>query len=119
MYQPLWRRVARALAQVLACLAHWDAGPAGGGAHAEFVSGLLDRMTADAETSIGGNAPYRDDTNDDNRAALPVQVPGLSQTVATPHNGSARKAALPASACGRKRSVWGFCGQGHLGLGDG
>ena len=24
---------------------------------------------------------------------LPVRVPGLSQTVATPHNGSARKAA--------------------------
>ena len=32
MYQPLWRRVARALVQVLACLAHWDARPAGGGA---------------------------------------------------------------------------------------
>ena len=30
----LWRRVARALAQVLACLAHWDARPAGGGADA-------------------------------------------------------------------------------------
>jgi hypothetical protein len=28
-------------------------------------------------------------------------------------------AALPASACDRKRSVWGFCGDGHLGLGDG
>jgi hypothetical protein len=28
----LWRRVARVLAQVMACLAHWDARPAGGGA---------------------------------------------------------------------------------------
>jgi hypothetical protein len=28
----LWRRVARALAQIMACLAHWDARPAGGGA---------------------------------------------------------------------------------------
>ena len=70
----------------------------GGGAHAEFVSGLLDCMTADAETSIGGNAPYRDDTNDDNRTVVPVRVPGLSQTVATPHNGSARE---PADMLGR------------------
>jgi hypothetical protein len=36
----------------------------GGGAHVEFIAGLLDRMTADAEPSTGGNAPHRDDIND-------------------------------------------------------
>jgi hypothetical protein len=64
----------------------------GGGAHAEFVAGLLDRMTADAETINWWEraAPRRH--HDDNLAAVPAQVPGLSQTVATPHDGWARKA---------------------------
>ena len=50
----------------------------GGGAHVEFVADLLDRMTADAETSTGGNAPHRDDTNDPTSSAvLPVRGAGV------------------------------------------
>jgi hypothetical protein len=47
----------------------------GGGAHAEFIAGLLDRMTADAETSTGGSAPHRDDTNDPTVLRSPCGVP--------------------------------------------
>jgi hypothetical protein len=48
----------------------------GGGAHVEFVAGLLDRMTADAET-IEWWEPHRDDTHDSNRAALSVRGAGV------------------------------------------
>jgi hypothetical protein len=43
VYQPLWRWVALAFAQVLACLAHQDARSGGGGADAgdRRVQGVL------------------------------------------------------------------------------
>ena len=66
----------------------------GVGAHVEFVAGLLDRMPPTQKPSTGGNAPHRDNIHDDSRAALPVRVPGLSQTVATPHDGWVRRTVM-------------------------
>jgi hypothetical protein len=65
----------------------------GGGAHVEFIAGLLDRMTADAEPSTGGNAPHRDDTNDPTVLRSPCGVP---ESVTDRGHASRRLSALTA-----------------------
>lgn len=70
----LWRRVPRALAQVLACLAHRDACPAGGGANVgnRGVQGVLPEVvrlnvtaSAQAVRGLACSCPW------------PARVPGL------------------------------------------
>ena len=52
----------------------------GGGTRAEFIAGLLDRMTADAEAiDWWGTAPRRDDTDDHDRTALPSERRGCDR----------------------------------------
>ncbi len=65
----------------------------GGGAHVEFVAGLLDRMTADAETIDCGNAPHRDDTSDPTVLRSPCRVP---ESVTDRGHASRRLSALTA-----------------------
>ncbi len=66
----------------------------GGGAHVEFIAGLLDRMTADAETIDWWEraAPRRH--QGPNRAALPVRGAGVCQDRG---HGSRRLSALTAA----------------------
>src|SRR3984885_11293070 len=60
----------------------------GGGAHAELIAGLLDRMTADAETTDWREraAPRRHQRPNQPCCAPRAGYQGLSRTVATPHD---------------------------------
>ncbi len=66
----------------------------GGGAHAEFVAGLLDRMTADAENHRLVGTRHTATTPMTTTVLFPRAGAGAVTDVATPHNGSARKAAV-------------------------